>query len=55
RRFLVEFMGADHLIIGDNYGGWDALNGFTLLDELDLSDEDRRKIEGENARRIFHL
>jgi len=55
REFLLEFMGSDNLVVGSNFGGWDAANGFAMLDELDLDAETHRKIAGENARRLFGL
>lgn len=55
RQFLVDFAGADQLVVGSNFGGWDSVNGFALLDEMDLSDEQRRKIGGENAAALFGL
>lgn len=55
RRYLLEFMTADNLMVGSNYLGWDAVDGFALVDELDLDEADHRKIVGENAIRIFKL
>lgn len=55
RSFLVDFMGADHLVMGDNYLGWDAVDGFALVDELKLPDTDHRKICGDNAVKLFKL
>lgn len=55
RQFLVDFVGADQLMVGDNYGGWDAADGFAMLDELELSDAEREKISGANAARLFKL
>jgi aminocarboxymuconate-semialdehyde decarboxylase len=55
RRFLLEFAGADQLVVGSNFGGWDAMNGFALLDEMDLGEADKRKIAGENAAALFGL
>jgi aminocarboxymuconate-semialdehyde decarboxylase len=55
RRYLVEFMGPDNVVVGDNWNGWDGVDGFKLLDELGLSSEDHHKIAGENAVRLFKL
>lgn len=55
RQYLVETVGADQLVVGDNYGGWDAADGFAMLEELELSDSDREKISGGNARTLFGL
>ena len=55
RQFLVEFAGASQLMVGDNFGGWDAADGWSMLAELDLSEADRRKIAGENAAALFRI
>jgi aminocarboxymuconate-semialdehyde decarboxylase len=55
RRFLVEFMGVDNLVVGDNYQGWDATNGFELLEELGLDKDAAEKIAGGNAMKLFGL
>ena len=55
RRYLLDFMGADNLLVGSNYLGWDAVDGFKMIDELSLSENDHRKIAGENAARLFKL
>jgi aminocarboxymuconate-semialdehyde decarboxylase len=55
RRFLVDFAGADNVVVGDNYLGWDAMDGFAMVDELGLSEADRNKIVGENAIALFKL
>jgi aminocarboxymuconate-semialdehyde decarboxylase len=55
RRFLLEFAGADQLVVGSNFGGWDAANGFALLDEMKLAEEEHDKIAGTNAAELFGL
>jgi aminocarboxymuconate-semialdehyde decarboxylase len=55
RRYLIDFMGADNLVMGDNYLGWDAVDGFALLDELNLPESEHRKICGGNAIELFKL
>jgi aminocarboxymuconate-semialdehyde decarboxylase len=55
RKFLVDFAGADHVLVGDNYLGWDAMDGFAMVEELKLSPESQNKIIGENAVRLFNL
>jgi aminocarboxymuconate-semialdehyde decarboxylase len=55
RRFLLERMGPDRLVVGSNYGGIDSMNGFVLLDELALPREDYEKIAWRNAARLFGL
>jgi len=55
RQFLVDFMGADRLVVGSNVGGWDSADGFALLDELKLPEEDHDKIAWKNAARFFNI
>jgi aminocarboxymuconate-semialdehyde decarboxylase len=55
RRFLFEFAGADQLVVGSNFGGWDVVNGFALLDEMKLGEEESHKIGGGNAAHLFGL
>ena len=55
RRFLLDFAGAHRLVVGDNDGGWDALDGFALLDELALDEETRARSAGANAAELFGL
>lgn len=55
RQFLVDFVGVDQVLVGDNYLGWDAVDGFAMVDELNLSDTDRAKIYGGNAQKVFGL
>jgi aminocarboxymuconate-semialdehyde decarboxylase len=55
REFLLDFAGADQLLVGDNFGGWDAVDGVALLNDMGLDDEARAKIGGENAARLFGL
>jgi len=55
RRHLVDFAGADQVLVGDNYMGWDAVDGFSMIRELNLPAADEEKIMGLNAARLFGL
>ena len=55
RKFLVDFAGADQLVVGDNFGGWDAADGFAMLDELQLPADEHDKISSGNAIKLFGL
>jgi aminocarboxymuconate-semialdehyde decarboxylase len=55
RELLIAFAGVDHVLVGDNYEGWDHADGFAYVDELHLSDADKRKLRAGNALRLFKL
>jgi len=55
RKYLVDWMGADNLVVGDNHGGMDSVDGFAYVDELGLDEADANKIKGHNARKLFKL
>ena len=48
-------MGIDHVMLGSNYAGMDSVDGLAFIDELDLPDEDRMRVVGENAKQLFNL
>ncbi|MET0658914.1 MAG: amidohydrolase family protein, partial [Steroidobacteraceae bacterium] len=54
-KFLVDFVGADQLVIGSNYSGWNWSNEFVHLEELKLPQSDQEKIAYKNATRLFNL
>jgi aminocarboxymuconate-semialdehyde decarboxylase len=55
RQHLVDWMGADNILVGDNFEGIDSADGFALTDELSLSDGDKEKIKSLNAKRLFKV
>jgi aminocarboxymuconate-semialdehyde decarboxylase len=55
RRYLVEWAGAEQVIVGDNYDGIDSADGFAFLDELGLHDQDAEMISSGNAIKLFGL
>jgi aminocarboxymuconate-semialdehyde decarboxylase len=55
REFVVSVMGADNVVVGSNYGGWDAFDGFAAIEELNISRDDKAKIMGGNLARILHI
>ena len=52
RRALVERIGVDQFVYGDNLGGSDNFDG-DLTDGIGLSDEDREKIRSGNTLRLL--
>lgn len=52
RKALVELIGVDRFVYGDNLGGSDNFEG-DLTDGIGLSDEDREKIRSGNALRLL--
>ncbi|MDR3472255.1 MAG: amidohydrolase family protein [Devosia sp.] len=55
RKYLVDWMGADNLVVGDNHGGMDSVDGFAYVDELGLDEASAVKIRGGNAVKLFKL
>ena len=55
RKYLVEWMGSDNLVVGDNHGGMDSADGFAFVDEMGLDEVSADKIKGGNARKLFKL
>ena len=55
RRLLLNLVGPSQLVVGSNFGGWDAANGVALLDELNLPSADRDLIAYGNSARLFQL
>lgn len=54
RKAIVEVIGADRLLYGDNFGGADSID-FDITEGLGLSDDDRDKIRHRNATALLHL
>jgi aminocarboxymuconate-semialdehyde decarboxylase len=52
RKALVDFIGIDRFVYGDNLGGSDNFHG-DLTDDIGLTDADREKIRSTNALRIL--
>lgn len=55
RKYLVDWMGADNLVVGDNHGGMDSVDGFVSVDEMELDQLSADKIKGLNAKALFKL
>ncbi len=54
--FLVATEGADRVLLGSNFAGWDLEEGYAeMVRRLGLSDDDSSAILGGNAKRIFGL
>ena len=54
RRAVVDTIGADRLVYGDNFGGSDGIRE-DLTEGLDLSPEDRDKIRFGNALKLLKI
>jgi predicted TIM-barrel fold metal-dependent hydrolase len=54
-RYAYEFLGPEKLLFGSDHP-WIKIQTFLdLVDRLDISDTDRKKILGENARNLFRI
>lgn len=54
-KFAIEYYGIDNVMYGTDYPCWDPATCLRLLDEIKLSDADRKKLFYDNARRILGL
>lgn len=54
-RFSIDFFGVDRVMYGTDYPFWQMPLARQTLDELELSAQDRAKIDYENAARLFRL
>ena len=54
-KFAIDYYGIDHVMYGTDYPCWDPATALRLIDEIELSDADRRKIFYDNAKRILGL
>lgn len=55
-RFLVDTEGAERVLLGSNFAGWDVEDRYQeLLADLHLPAKSQAAILGDNARRIFRL
>src|SRR5262249_5933980 len=52
-RFAMDYYGIDNVMYGTDYPGWDPAVCLKLLDEIQLSEADKRKVFYDNARRIL--
>ena len=53
--FCCDFFGVDRIMHGTDHPFWPMPLGPRLLDQLELSADDRAKIEAENAARVFQI
>lgn len=54
-KFAIDYYGIDHVMYGTDSPCWDPATALRLLDEIDLSDEDKKKLFYSNAIRILGL
>ena len=51
-RFAIEYYGIDNVMYGTDYPCWEPAQCLALLDELDLTAEQKQKLYSDNARRM---
>ena len=52
---LILKYGADRVLFGSDYPMWDAKDDIKVLFDMDLSDDDYRKIFSENAKKVYNI
>ncbi len=54
--YLVATEGAERVLLGSNFAGWDQeVRSVAMVEGLDLSDDEKAAVLGGNARRIFNI
>lgn len=54
-KFAIEYYGIDRVMYGTDYPCWDPATCLALIDQIDLSEVEKRKLFVENAQRILCL
>ena len=54
-KFAIDYYGIDNVMYGTDYPCWDPATALALIEQIDLSQEDRQKLFYDNARRILNL
>jgi aminocarboxymuconate-semialdehyde decarboxylase len=54
-RFAIDYYGIDNVMYGTDYPCWEPAECLALLSEIELTDEQKRKLYYDNAVRILNL
>lgn len=54
-RFAIDYYGIDHVMYGTDYPCWEPAECLACLAEIELTEEEKRKLFIDNARRILNL
>ena len=54
-KFAIDYYGIDNVMYGSDYPCWEPAEALRLINEIELSEEDRHKLFVGNVRRIFGL
>ncbi len=54
-KFAIEYYGIDNVMYGTDYPCWDPATCLRLIEEIGLTEADKRKLFHDNARRILGL
>jgi aminocarboxymuconate-semialdehyde decarboxylase len=54
-KFAIDYYGIDNVMYGTDYPCWDPAPCLKLIEAIELSDGDKRKLFYDNARRILGL
>ena len=54
-KFAIEYYGIDNVMYGSDYPCWEPAEALRLIEQINLSEEDKQKLFVGNVRRIFGL
>jgi aminocarboxymuconate-semialdehyde decarboxylase len=54
-KFAIDYYGIDNVMYGSDYPCWEPSEALRLIEEIDLTEEQRHKLFVGNVRRIFGL
>src|SRR5205814_6167999 len=54
-KFAIDYYGIDNVMYGSDYPCWEPAETLRILEQIELSPQDKQKIFRDNVRRIFGL
>jgi aminocarboxymuconate-semialdehyde decarboxylase len=54
-KFAIDYYGIDNVMYGSDYPCWEPAEALRLINDIDLTDEQKQKLFVDNVKRIFNL